>query len=302
VEQAFDLTSAIQDIPSVSAAQAKPFRIVVADDEESIQNLMQSMLTSMGYEVGLASNGKEALQIMSQNHFDLVFADIVMPVMDGVELLVNVREHYPRTPVIMITGYPSVETAFRLVQMGATDCITKPFTPDQIAVAVERAVGDTAARPADDGYESKNQSPGMDTATGVYNFVLFCQLLDAEVAISGLRSQSCSLLMAETHDPANTPAGHGGPLGDDQLGAFAETLRQVSGPTDIIGRTGQREFAILMKGARADDARGLAERVRQDMDPRLSLSAGIACAPQDSAIGEELIRRARKAMKAVTPT
>ena len=295
------MTSTVQDTRSNDTALVKPFRIVVADDEESMQNLMKSMLTTFGYEVALAGNGREALQIMSRGHFDLVFADIVMPVMDGVELLVNVREQFPRCQVIMITGYPSVDTAFRLVQMGATDCITKPFTADQIAMAVETAVGDAAAKPAADRYDSESQSPGMDTATGVYNFVLFYQLLDAEVTISGLRNQSCALLMAETRDSENSPAGRGGPKSDDLLGVFAETLRQVSRPTDIIGRTGQAEFAVLMKDARANDARSLAEKVRRETDPGLSLSVGTASCPQDAPNGEELIRRAREAMKAVAP-
>jgi diguanylate cyclase (GGDEF)-like protein len=221
--------------------------------------------------------------------------------MDGVELLVNVREHYPRCQVIMITGYPSVDTASRLVQMGATDCIAKPFTPDQIAMAIDRAVGDAAAQPADDGYDAESQSPGMDTATGVYNFVLFYQLLDAEVAISALKNQSYTLLMTETHDSADSPAGRASPSSYDLLGGFAETLRQVSRPTDIIGRTDQTEFAVLMKNARADDARSLAEKVRQGMDPQLSLSVGIASCPRDAANGKELIGRAREAMKAVAP-
>lgn len=293
------MTSAIQDRRSNDTALVKPFRIIVADDEESMQNLMKSMLTTFGYEVALAGNGREALQMMAREHFDLAFADIVMPVMDGVELLVNVREQFPRCQVIMITGYPSVDTAFRLVQMGATDCITKPFTPDQIAIAVERAVADAAEKPAEDSYDSTSQSPGMDTATGVYNFVLFYQLLDAEVTISNTRSRSCALLMAEVRESENRP--NEGPSSDNLLGGFAERLRELSRPTDIIGRTGQAEFAVLMKDAWVDEASSLAEKVRQGIDPRLSLSVGIAAIPQDASNGEELIRRARRAMSAASP-
>ena len=298
------MTTEVRDTQSAESAQARPFRIVVADDEEPMRKLMQSMLTTFGYEVELAADGREALEIMSRGHFDLVFADIVMPVMDGVELLVNVREQYPRCQVVMITGYRSVDTAFtafRMVQMGATDFITKPFTPDQIATAVDRAVRDAAAQPADDSYDSESQSPGMDAATGVYNFVQFYQLLDAEVAISGLRNQSYALLMVETRDSPNSLTGPGGPMSDDLLGGFAETLKQASRPTDIIGRTDQAEFAVLMKDAGADDARGLAEKVRREQDPGLSLSVGIASCPEDAPNGEELIRRAREAMKAVGP-
>ena len=269
-----------------------------------MRKLMQSMLTTFGYDVELAADGTEALEIMSRGHFDLVFADIVMPVMDGVELLVNVREQYPRCQVVMITGYRSVDTAFtafRMVQMGATDFITKPFTPDQIAMAVDRAVRDAAAQPADDSYDFESQSPGMDAATGVYNFVRFYQLLDAEVAISSLRNQSYALMMVETRDSPNSLTGPGGSISDDLLGGFAETLRRLSRPTDIIGRTDQAEFAVLMKDAGADDVRSLAEKVRRETAPELSLSVGIASCPQDAPNGEELIRRARQAMEAVGP-
>ena len=90
-------------------------------------------------------------------------------------------------------------------------------------------------------------------------------------------------------------------MSDDLLGGFAETLKQASRPMDMIGRTGQAEFAVIMKDARADDARSLEERVRRAMDPRLSLNVGIACCPQDAQNGEELIRRAREGMKAAAP-
>ena len=298
------MTTEVRDTQSAESAQARPFRIVVADDEEPMRKLMRSMLTTFGYEVELAADGREALEIMSRGHFDLVFADIVMPVMDGVELLVNVREQHPRCQVVMITGYRSVDTAFtafRMVQMGATDFITKPFTPDQIAMAVDGAVRGAAAQPADDSYDSASQSPGMDAATGVYNFVRFYQLLDAEVAISGLRDQSYALMMVETRDSPNSLTGPGGPMSDDLLGGFAETLKQAIRPTDIIGRTDQAEFAVLMKDAGADDVRSLAEKVRRETAPELSLSVGIASCPQDAPNGEELIRRAREAMKAVGP-
>ena len=112
----------------------------VVDDDVMIQALLTEVLIEEGYHVISANNGREAVALLERNRVDLVITDIVMPVLNGIEVLLAARRIHPLCPVIMITGYPSVETAVRLVNLGATDYITKPFNVDLIKLTVAKVL------------------------------------------------------------------------------------------------------------------------------------------------------------------
>src|SRR5262245_1502310 len=94
-------------------------KILVVDDEPQIQFLLQEFLTSVGHIVRLAGDGEQALQILQTEAFDGVIADLKMPKMGGMELLHHIRRSCPSLPVIMMTGYPSVEIAVEAMKEGA---------------------------------------------------------------------------------------------------------------------------------------------------------------------------------------
>lgn len=107
------------------------FRLLIVDDNEMNRDLLLRRLGSSGYQLAAAENGKEALEIMQQQSFDLVLLDIMMPVMDGYETLEVMQkdEVLQRIPVIMITALDDVDCAVRCIEMGAVDYVTKPFNP-----------------------------------------------------------------------------------------------------------------------------------------------------------------------------
>jgi DNA-binding NtrC family response regulator len=102
-------------------------KILVVDDEPQIQLLLEEFLTSLGHTVRLAGDGEQALQLLQTDAFDGVLADVKMARMDGIELLRLIKLSYPLLPVIMMTGYPSVEIAVEAMKEGAVDFITKPL-------------------------------------------------------------------------------------------------------------------------------------------------------------------------------
>jgi len=115
-------------------------RILVVDDELSIVEVLKALLKREGYTVRTASDGEEALALLSKEDFDLMISDIRMKPMDGIELLRKARELHPHIAVIMMTAYAAVETAVEAMKHGAFDYICKPFKIDQLLVTVERAL------------------------------------------------------------------------------------------------------------------------------------------------------------------
>jgi two-component system NtrC family response regulator len=115
-------------------------KILVIDDEEIVCLSCQRILTEEGYEVHPRLSGPEGLKLLAEEPFDLAIVDLKMPGMDGMEVLQSIKRDYPQIPVIMITGYATVESAVEAMKSGAFDYLPKPFTPDEVAVVVKKAL------------------------------------------------------------------------------------------------------------------------------------------------------------------
>ena len=113
-------------------------RILIADDERNIRESVSLILSEEGYETRLASTGKEAMDLLNQEDFDILITDLKMPEMDGMELVKNCLNICPQTSVIIITAHASVESAIEALRMGAFDYILKPFDFDDLLLKVKR--------------------------------------------------------------------------------------------------------------------------------------------------------------------
>ena len=123
-----------------------PAKILVVDDELQIQLLLEEFLTSLGHTVRVAGDGEQALQLLQREAFDGVLADLKMANLGGMELLHRMKLFHPTLPVIMITGYPSVEVAVEAMKEGAVDFITKPLRLDTVRLALARLAGNRSSR------------------------------------------------------------------------------------------------------------------------------------------------------------
>ena len=112
---------------------------MVIDDEENICKSCEASLTEDGHEVKTFNSAIEGLKRIKEESFDLVLLDLKMPEMDGIEVLRKIKEDYPETIVVMITGYATVDTAVTSMKLGAFDYVSKPFTANELSVVVERA-------------------------------------------------------------------------------------------------------------------------------------------------------------------
>jgi DNA-binding NtrC family response regulator len=115
-------------------------RILIIDDEEIIRESGRRVLEPAGYEVQTAKAGGEGLQLLDAGTVDLVLTDLKMPDIDGIEVLIKIKENWPDTEVIIMTGYGTVNTAVKAMKMGVFDYIEKPFSPDDLLSLVARAL------------------------------------------------------------------------------------------------------------------------------------------------------------------
>ena len=121
-------------------AKATGRRVLVVDDEPVVANSLRRTLSRRGYQVEEAFSGNEALNRILNEMYDLVLLDMRMPDGNGLELLPTIKKHRPRLPVVMVTGYASIDTAVEAIQRGASDYVSKPFTPEELYAAANKAL------------------------------------------------------------------------------------------------------------------------------------------------------------------
>ncbi|HIJ78902.1 MAG: sigma-54 dependent transcriptional regulator [Desulfobulbaceae bacterium] len=122
-------------------------KILVVDDEQNMRIALYEALSRGGHEVSVAENGSMALEMIRKSRPELLITDIKMPVMDGIELLRQVKALVPELPVVIITGYATVDTAVEAMKQGAFDYILKPFPVEIIEETVLRVFGGKTIRP-----------------------------------------------------------------------------------------------------------------------------------------------------------
>lgn len=116
-----------------------PLRLLVVDDEEPFRRLLKKELTRKGFVVEVAAEGAAALKMLAENLYDVVLLDIVMPGLDGMSVMRQLREDPASPPVIVITGKATIETAVDAMKEGAYDYLTKPYKLDDLEIIVNRA-------------------------------------------------------------------------------------------------------------------------------------------------------------------
>ncbi len=128
--------------PGDSYAQVYPPRVLIVDDDPSIRSMLGLILRENDlFDVLTAENGQQALDMIKKGErIDVVLSDIQMPKMNGMELLKEIKAVDPLLPVVMITGFPTIDIAIRCMKEGASDFITKPFKIDQIELTLKKII------------------------------------------------------------------------------------------------------------------------------------------------------------------
>ncbi len=114
--------------------------ILVVDDELLIRDLLYDFFSSQGWNISVTESGEKALGILNEKDIDLVLTDLKMPAMDGLALAAEVKANHPDLPVVLMTGYPSVESAVQALRSKVSDYITKPFNIHQLFKTIKSKV------------------------------------------------------------------------------------------------------------------------------------------------------------------
>jgi putative nucleotidyltransferase with HDIG domain len=127
-------------IAGAVARVPKPARILVVDDEPHVRTMIGSTLERQGYDVQLAASGREGLEILERNAFDLVLTDIIMQDGNGIALLDRIHGQQPQLPVVMVTAIHDISVAIDAMRRGAYDYLLKPFEREHLINTVQRAL------------------------------------------------------------------------------------------------------------------------------------------------------------------
>ena len=180
----------------------------MVDDEAVVRNGIRRALEGRGMTSVLAATGEEGLSLLEHQAFDLVLLDIRMPDLDGVTVLRHIRSRYPGTPVIMITGYPTIDTAVECTKLGAEDYLVKPFRLADLEASLSKLEGrqtpDVEPRPAaerglriDDSQDRIiGESPEMES---LFDKILKVAPTDSTVLITGESGTGKELVARAIH-------------------------------------------------------------------------------------------------------
>jgi DNA-binding NtrC family response regulator len=127
-------------VETVAITRHDPANILVMEDETTVAKGLEMVLSEAGYQVALAATGHAALDTLFEKQFDLLVADLRLPDMDGMDVIKRVKQKWPDTEVVVITGYSSVNSVVRSMKLGAHDYLAKPFSEDQIKESIRSAL------------------------------------------------------------------------------------------------------------------------------------------------------------------
>jgi len=282
--------------------------ILVVDDDAMVRDIVVESIKAAGYDVDVCGDAVEALKKNEEKNYDFIITDMRLPGMDGLSLIKRLRSGSSNTDVIVITGYGTIENAVECMKAGALEYLIKPFTVDQIQLAVKKAIEHRELRRKALEREFYRELSYVDALTGIHNRRYLDEALSAEVQKALRHGSSFILLMIDIDDFKLYNDKNGHQKGDAALARIGKLLKSACRGYDIVARYGGEEFAVVCPGAGGENARELAGRILNGISEEkfngeeslpsgsLTVSIGVACFPEHAGNGEDLIRCADEAL------
>jgi DNA-binding NtrC family response regulator len=215
-----------------------PGRILIVDDDPLVPRTLRLLLAKHGHDVDAAGNAAEAFQRLEGRVADVVISDINMPGPDGFEVLRTVRQRWPQTQVVLVTGYGTIESAVRGMRDGAFDYVTKPVLDEEMLLVVERALESSRLRSENaqlraalESSQGRKKVIGNDASlVKVFETIHAVAPTRATVLITGESGTGKSLIARSIHDASPRK---GGPFVEVNCGALPEGLLE----SELFGHT-----------------------------------------------------------------
>ena len=268
--------------------------ILVIDDEPQIRRFIAEHLRKTGRACTAVADPLEALEVARSRPFDAIVCDVVMPEMDGLDLIQRILAVRPESKIITMTGLGSAEVAKNAIRRGAFEYIEKPFELEKLDALIEEAIEAGAGPQA--------EVPLTDPLTGLPNHRRFKEDLAAMRSRCRRYQHPLSLMLIDVRDFDRINRDRGLAAGDATLRELGRRLRLIVRTADVLARFGDDEFVVIMPETSAEQARHLAERIlteaRPDEPADVRLDIGIAeCETGFIESESDLIGRAVEALE-----
>ena len=263
--------------------------ILIVDDNDSNRDLLQRRLRLYDFECVQASGGKEALSILSKQKIDLVLLDVLMPDMNGIEVLNAIRnsELQSDLPVIMVSGFDDVRSVAKCIAIGASDYLSKPVDGVVLGAKVVAALERKALRKkSNELMDQLTIQATTDQLTGIRNRRSIYEKLDSLIQSCKDSSSNFGIILLDIDFFKSVNDTYGHHAGDMVLIEAAERFSQNIRSNDFIGRQGGEEFLALIDDIEIDEITQIAERVRKSIESsvinvegteiKITVSGGIA--------------------------
>jgi len=263
--------------------------ILIVDDNDSNRDLLQRRLRLYDFECVQASGGKEALSILSKQKIDLVLLDVLMPDMNGIEVLNAIRnsELQSDLPVIMVSGFDDVRSVAKCIAIGASDYLSKPVDGVVLGAKVVAALERKALRKkSNELMDQLTVQATTDQLTGIRNRRSIYEKLDSLIQSCKDNSSNFGIILLDIDFFKSVNDTYGHHAGDMVLIEAAERFSQNIRSNDFIGRQGGEEFLALIGDIEINEITQIAERVRKSIESsvinvegteiKITVSGGIA--------------------------
>jgi diguanylate cyclase (GGDEF)-like protein len=247
--------------------------ILVVDDDHAFRDILIEFLGTLGFQSQGASDSFEALEMLEKDDFAFMLTDMMMPEMDGMELIGKVLDRYKEISIIAMTGHANGYRYVDVINNGASDFIKKPFDLGELEAKIRRIIVERNLR------KELSRLSITDSLTGLYNQRHFYARLNEEVKRADRQGHPMALILLDLDNFKQYNDTHGHLAGDEVLRYTGSTIAKwIRHGVDSGYRYGGDEFAIILIDANLDVAQGIGERIAKSFRKKGTITASLGYA------------------------
>lgn len=266
-------------------------KLLYVEDDAMTREIMQEILQEYFLEVIIAENGKDGLQKFKNNQVDIIFTDISMPQMDGIEMVQEIRKINDDIPIVILSAFNEVKYLFNSIKLSVCDYLLKPLNSDALNELLQKCQKKLHSK-------YTKQLAYYDQLTGVYNRHKITKIVKEIDFVK----DSYGILFIDLDDFKQINDTYGHSVGDAVLQKFSHTIEQSIRKDDYFGRWGGEEFLIIMKEAKIQDlqkrAEALVSRIQKEhfeVVEHITISVGVSQAKGNETF-EDVLKKADEAL------